>query len=403
MSQTCPNGHPIIVGDLFCGQCGEPPSHGEPDSRSSIRRWVMVAAAAVLVGLAIAGAVVRWPDANQTNGSQPASEPVGSSRPADGKALCADPPGDVTWRTGRGTLNTVQTSNGRAVDITEVSVTIADGDLDLRLDFFSAPFEYDSGTLYAYDIGIYKPGDGDPLDRKLYTAYIGSDGIGTPGAPSRTERFHGADGDITSATFEIQGRSIAVTVPIKDLPSLPARFEFSAHANFTVPFADTPDPGLWDDSCPATNDPDGAMTGVRLPTFPTATATTTTEATTTSTPPEPGSLPPATVAPVIEVCEIPIEPMGAAGVPGPIDCNGPGINKLAWESYATEFPYFLSLGPTPTTEELWNAHCAAMTDDQWAGSVESSAIAIAALYYGWPDSYGADLQDRWINGTETCP
>lgn len=406
---TCTNGHALVDGDSFCGKCGASPDQDRPDNQSKVRRWVMAAVATLVIGLAIAGVAIGWPDNEQGNGTRSASEPSEPSRPTDGKAFCADSPGDVTWRTGRGGLNTVQTSNGRAVDITEVSVAIADGDLDLRLDFFSAPFEYDSATLYAYDIGIYKPGDGDPLDRKLYTAYIGSDGISTPGTPSRTEKFHGADGDITSATFEIQGRSIAVTVPIKDLPSLPARFEFSAHANFTVPFADTPDPGLWDDSCPATSDPDGAMTGVRLPTFPSATATTTSSA--PSTPSEPAPRPTATVpgpsseyptlAPASTPSAVPIcdEPPQTLGTGFEIsDCTtGDGINRRVWDGYAEWAEAILSLGPSATRADIEDGAHQTICFGGGSTSQIYSVVATAARYYNWPEDRWSEISESLVN------
>jgi hypothetical protein len=319
----------------------------------------------------------------------------------------------VLWRTGRGTQSTVQTSNGRAVDITEASVTVADGSLDLRLDFLSAPFEYDSAALYAYDIDIYEPGEGDAIDRKLYTMYFGSDGIGTPGNPVQTQRFSGIDGDITSATFEIQGRSINATVPLDDLPSLPARFEFSAHANFTVPFADTPDPGLWDDSCPFTDDPDGSMDGARLPTFPSPSTTTTTRPTSTTTEADSADTPttaasayptlaPATSASVVPVCDEEPQVDGRGFTLGTC-ADGTSINRTAWTEYAKYFPMLLSLPADASTEEItdaaWETACTTL---EASFSQVGSVLDAVATYHGWEDTRWQPWDAASVDGSRTC-
>lgn len=249
-------------------------------------------------GLITAGAALRWSADDASNDSPSNGGAHRSTRPSDGEAQCLDPAGDVLWRTGRGTNSTIQTSNGRAVDITGVSVTVTGNTLHLRLDLFSAPFEYPHGTLYAYDMSLYRPGSGDASTRSLYTMLVGSDGIGNPGSPTETRVLNGPDGQIKTAKFDISGEHIAMTVPLADVDKLGSRFEFSAHANFAVPFADTPNPGLWDDSCPTAADAEGSMKDITLPKFPMSdapdpghapTSGPTTSAATTTTPTRPSA------------------------------------------------------------------------------------------------------------------
>jgi hypothetical protein len=93
-------------------------------------------------------------------------------------------------------------------------------------------------------------------------------------------------------------------------------------------------------------------------------------------------LAPATVAPVIDICEQPVQ-RAVDGTDGPIKCDDGGLNKVVWDTYAKANPLTFSAGPNATPTQVQNAMCADL--DGAGGTIPRTdwLYQIAQVYYGW--------------------
>jgi hypothetical protein len=124
--------------------------------------------------------------------------------------------------------------------------------------------------------------------------------------------------------------------------------------------------------------------------------TTTTEPliTTSTTSPLRRILAPATTEPVSDECSIPIT-QTADGNPDPATCPGGGVNVLAWNYMAKNYPSILGLGANATEAQVFQAMCTAPNP---VGGEFSLTAQEAATYYGW--SFAGAL-NNWYPGDPT--
>jgi len=95
----------------------------------------------------------------------------------------------------------------------------------------------------------------------------------------------------------------------------------------------------------------------------------------------PEILPPASVPPLVDLCELPLR-HNADGTLAPLFCSGGAINKEAWRYIARDNPEVMRLGRDPTQDGLVTAVKNDLRDRE-SGWGECSAAVLAAAYYGW--------------------
>jgi hypothetical protein len=86
------------------------------------------------------------------------------------------------------------------------------------------------------------------------------------------------------------------------------------------------------------------------------------------------------VPPVVDECRAPTQ-VGADGNVAPLTCPNGDLNANAWQALATHDLSVMALGPGATAGEVLSAACADLAHTTKA--VETSAIRLAAVYYGW--------------------
>lgn len=118
-----------------------------------------------------------------------------------------------------------------------------------------------------------------------------------------------------------------------------------------------------------------------IPSTTTVPATTTTvpQTTTTTTSPLRQILAPASTAPVVNECSIPVI-TSADGNVSPLFGTGGCINVRAWQWYANSYPQVMSLGPSVTESEVIATMCS--ITDRTIPTIDN-ASTLAAAYYGW--------------------
>jgi hypothetical protein len=106
--------------------------------------------------------------------------------------------------------------------------------------------------------------------------------------------------------------------------------------------------------------------------------TTVPQVTTTTTNPARLVLSPATTAPVVDECSVPLT-YGATGDTNPACPDGGGINVLAWKYFAASYPVLLGLGTNATEQQALQTMC----ESSPPYSQVQTAAQMAATYYGW--------------------
>ena len=115
------------------------------------------------------------------------------------------------------------------------------------------------------------------------------------------------------------------------------------------------------------------------PTSTVVVATTTVPvATTTATNPVRQILAPATTAPVVDECSIPLS-YGTDGDTNPYCSGSTGVNVLAWKYFADSYPVILGMGTNATEDQVLQAICQSSPPFSQA----QTAAQLAAEYYGW--------------------
>jgi hypothetical protein len=139
----------------------------------------------------------------------------------------------------------------------------------------------------------------------------------------------------------------------------------------------------------AKNAPLATTTTTAVPATTTTTKTATTAApvttttaarTTTTVNAARAILSPATTPPVVNECSVPIS-LSADGSPYPFLCQGGGINVLAWQDMAANYPMILALGSNASESQALQTMCDV---PNMVGGEVSVAGELAAAYYGWP-------------------
>jgi hypothetical protein len=92
-------------------------------------------------------------------------------------------------------------------------------------------------------------------------------------------------------------------------------------------------------------------------------------------------LPPASVPPVVDLCEQPLQHR-VDGTFTPLFCSGGAINKEAWRYAAQDNPEVMRLGRDPAPSAVATAIQNDLRNLE-SGWGECSAAVLAAAYYGW--------------------
>jgi hypothetical protein len=106
-------------------------------------------------------------------------------------------------------------------------------------------------------------------------------------------------------------------------------------------------------------------------------------------------LSPATVPSKVAECSTAIT-IANDGAPGPIQCSNGNINVTAWNSLDALEPSVMSLGYTPTVNQLQSALCSDVQANV-ANVIEQTVYQISALYYGW--TFSSSVTAPITNGT----
>jgi hypothetical protein len=93
-------------------------------------------------------------------------------------------------------------------------------------------------------------------------------------------------------------------------------------------------------------------------------------------------LPPATDAPVANLCSKPITTT-SDGNATPLFCSTGAVNVLAWAYYGAISASVMSLGLNPNNGQPQAAMCDDIAHNGAKQSQEANAYRLAAAYYGW--------------------
>jgi hypothetical protein len=108
-------------------------------------------------------------------------------------------------------------------------------------------------------------------------------------------------------------------------------------------------------------------------------------------------LAPATTAPVVDECSLPIT-TAADGNVSPLTCLDGGVNVLAWNQLASDHPVLMTLGPGATPTQVEQAACTDLSQNTRTIPITVSTEEIAAVYYGW--KFPSDPLDGGLYLTE---
>jgi hypothetical protein len=93
-------------------------------------------------------------------------------------------------------------------------------------------------------------------------------------------------------------------------------------------------------------------------------------------------LPPATDAPVVNLCSKPVAATSDGNVI-PLQCSSGALNVRAWTFYSSISASVLSLGLNPTQGQVQSAMCDDIAHNHATRPEEASGYRLAAAYYGW--------------------
>jgi len=110
-------------------------------------------------------------------------------------------------------------------------------------------------------------------------------------------------------------------------------------------------------------------------------------------------LPPQTTPPVSDECSEPLA-YSADGNATPLLCPAGGVNRLAWNDYASNHLLVMQLGPNSSASQVYGAMCSDSAAGNTTNTIESAAEQLTSEYNGW--SFGNE--SKFLDYLdENCP